>query len=130
MEQGYLRGYRMAMRFPDFACYFQDLKSAGFTILHARYTDCFGSWSIEFSSERHLQHRLIWDGRDRWLTLQSERPESERTHLISPEKLRKMNYMDGVTAKSWSDEDAWQVKWIGREEAEQTFEQVLKELSS
>src|SRR4051794_32861681 len=116
------------MNFPDFACYFQDLKSAGVTIQHALYWDSFGSWSIEFSSDKHRQHRLVWDGRDRWLTLQCERPQSERTHFTPPEKLQRMNYMDGVTARTWSEEDAWKEKWVGREESEQTLENALKEV--
>jgi hypothetical protein len=118
------------MSFPDFASYFQGLKSNGFTIQHAVYWDSFGSWSIEFSSDQHRPHRLIWDGKDRWLILQCERPKSERTHFMPPEKLRMMSYIDGVQAQTWSEEDAWKDKWIGREQSDQTLEHALKELSS
>lgn len=118
------------MKFPDFSIYFEGLKSKGFTIQHAVYWDSFGSWSIEFSSDRNRRHRLIWDGKERWLTLQCERPESERTHSVAPEKLRRMNYIDGVQARTWSEEDAWKDEWTGREQSEQTLEHALKALSS
>lgn len=118
------------MSFPDFATCFQGLKAKSFTIQQAAYSDSFGSWWIEFSSKTLRPHRIIWNGRDRWLILQVERPESERTHRVSPEELRRMNYLDGVQARTWSDEDAWQDKWVAREQSEQTLENALKELSS
>jgi hypothetical protein len=117
------------MNFPDFTSYFEGLKSKVFTIQHAAYWDSFGSWSIEFYSDRNRRHRLIWDGRDRWLTLQYERPESERTHSVAPEELRRMNYIDRVQARTWSEEDDWKDKWIGRKQPEQTLGHALKALS-
>ena len=117
------------MRFPDFTRTIEDLKSKGFTIHKAEYWgDVFGNWSIEFSSKTVRRHCLIWDGKERWFTLQNERPERERTVRISPEQLRQMSYEDGVIAYYDREADAWQEQWVGPEEADWSLERVLKEL--
>ena len=117
------------MALPQFVSFCEGLAARGFTVQRAEYwNDVFGSWTIEFSSPNVVQHRLSWDGRDRWLYLERERPENERKPAISSEQLRKMSYEDGVSALHSRQEDAWQDKWIGRDEADQSLDRALEEL--
>ncbi len=103
------------MTFNDFTRACEALAERGFTVEKAEYShDAFGSWSVQFSSKRVPRHLLTWDGRDRWLILQCERPEDERTIRVTPEELRRMSYEDGATACAQREADAWQDKWIGR----------------
>lgn len=118
------------MLFPKFALCFDELKSKGFTIQHAEYWDAFGSWLIEFSSKTTRPHRLVWDGHERWLVLQCERPQSEQKPPISPEALRQMSYEDGVIAQVSRKENAWKDKWIGHEEAEWSVDRAMEHLRS
>ena len=119
------------MTFPDFGRSFEGLKSKGFTIHSAEYSgDAFGSWAIEFSSKAVRRHRLVWDGHERWLTLQGERPEGERTVRVAPEQLRRMSYEDGVIAYCGSKADAWEDRWVGYDETDRSLERALKELGS
>jgi hypothetical protein len=88
--------------FPSFLEAFAGLEKAGFAIRKAEYLGhVVGSWSIEFSSDSAL-HRLVWDRRERWLTLQFDPPKNER--------------------------DLWKDRWTGREPGEWSIERVLKEL--
>lgn len=113
----------------DFAHFFEKLAVRGFTIRKAEYwNEAFGSWVIEFSSREVAPHRLSWDGRDRWLYLQCERPQSERKPSIPPDKLRTMSYEDGVFAKHSRDVDAWKDKWIGEDEREHSLDRALEHL--
>jgi hypothetical protein len=119
------------MTLNDFAQSCETLAQRGFTVERAEYwNEAFGSWSIQFSSKSVPQHLLSWDGRDRWLILQCERPEDERTIRVSPEELRRMSYEVGATTYAQREADAWQDKWIGRDEADQSLDQALKELGS
>lgn len=117
------------MTLDDFVRSCESLAERGFTVEKAEYWgEAFGSWSIRFSSKSIPPHVLNWDGRDRWLILQSARPENERTIHVAPENLRRMSYEDGVIAYAQREADAWQDKWIGRDEAEQSLDRALQEL--
>lgn len=118
------------MTLNDFARSCEALPEQGFTVEKAEYWDeAFGSWSIQFSSENVPPHLLTWDGRDRWLILQCQRPEKERTIRVTSEELRRMSYEDGATIHSQREADAWQDKWIGRDEADQSLGRALEQLT-
>ncbi len=105
------------------------LAERDFTIHTAEYAgDTFGNWFIVFSTKGVPKHRVTWDARDRWLILQLERPEGERTVRIKPAELQKMSYLDGMTARSQLVAEAWKDKWVGRDEVEQTLDQMLHHL--
>ena len=117
------------MTLDDFARSCEGLADRGFTVEKADYWHkAFGSWSIQFSSKSVPPHLLSWDGRDRWLILRSARPEEERTVRVAPEELRRMSYEDGVTTYAQREAEAWQDKWIGRDEADQSLDRALEEL--
>jgi len=119
------------MSLRDFTSYCADLTAHEFTVHDAQYSgDAFGSWAIDFSSQHVSLHRLTWDGRDRWPILQEQRPNSERNERVTIEDIRRMNYVDGVVAKSHLDSNKWKDRWIGKGEAEQTLERVLQELDN
>ncbi len=115
---------------PDFGTSFDELESSGFTIHDANYSgDAFGCWSLEFSRKGLRRHILAWDGKERWLTLSRQRPERERTGVVPPERLRNMNYVDGVLAYHDNERAAWQEFWVGREEADWSVKRALVELT-
>jgi len=117
------------MTLHDFTRFCESLEARGFTVRKAEYWgDVFGNWVIEFSSKVIRPHRLSWDGRDRWLILQNERPEHEQTDRISFEELRRMNYEDGVMAYARRQSGEWQDKWVSKVEAEQSLESALAQL--
>jgi hypothetical protein len=117
------------MTLNDFARSCEALAERGFTVEKAEYCDeAFGSWSIQFSLEDVPPHLLTWDGRDGWLILQCQRPENERTIRVTPEELRRMSYEDGATTHAQREADAWQDKWIGRDEADQSLDHALEQL--
>ena len=73
---------------------------AGFSIEDARYQGRhFVSWTIELSRHGLKPHLLVWDGRDRWIILQSQR------------------------GSDWVDE------WVIREPLPDTIEQVIAHLT-
>ena len=113
----------------DFSRFCTGLADNGFQLHVATYRgDAMGSWHIELSSKVIPKHRLIWEASDQWLILQSQRPERERTVRVKPAELHQMSYLDGKTAHSQLDEDAWKDKWIGRETAEQTLDELIRRL--
>jgi hypothetical protein len=117
------------MTLNDFTRSIATLAERGFTVEKADYRDeAFGSWSIQFSSERVRPRLVIWDGRDRWLILQCELPENERTVRVTPEEPRQMSYEDGVTTYAQREADAWRDKWIGRDAADHSLDRALEEL--
>lgn len=119
------------MTLNDFARSCETLAERGFTVEKAEYShQAFGSWSIQFSSNSIPPHLLIWDGRDQWLILQSERLENERTIRVTPEELRRMSYEDGTTTYAQRKAEAWKDKWIGRQATEQSLDRALKELGT
>jgi hypothetical protein len=118
------------MNLHDFVRFCESLTAKGYTVRAAEYWGyAFGSWVIEFSSDGARPHRLAWDGRDRWLALQTERPERERQPPIAPEVLRQMSYEDGTMAQLRRKEDAWRDAWIGRDVAEQSLDRALEHLA-
>ena len=119
------------MTLDDFAHSCVALTDRGFIVENADYWHAaFGSWSIQFSSKKVRPHLLTWDGKDRWLILRCERLENERTIRVTPEALRSMSYEDGVTTYAQREADAWQDKWIGREEADQSLDRALEHLGN
>ena len=51
----------------------RQIEGMGFDILHAVYNGlAFGSWSIEFKTFKLPLRRLVWDGKERWLLLQTK----------------------------------------------------------
>jgi hypothetical protein len=117
------------MTLDDFTRSIATLAKRGFTIDKALYWhEAFCSWSIQFSSKSVPPHLLNWDGKERWLILQCERPDNERTVRVTPEELRQMSYEDGAIAVAQREADEWRDKWIGRNAAEQSLEQALEEL--
>jgi len=57
----------------EFAQVVQQLEEAGLTIEEAKYFNrAFGSWDIEVSNAVGDRGLLIWDGRDRWIILQTQ----------------------------------------------------------
>ena len=119
------------MTLDDFARSCESLTARGFDVEKAEYWgNAFGNWSIQFSTASDPPHRLIWDGRDRWLILERERPKNERTVLVTSEELQQMSYVDGATKYAQREADAWQDLWIGRNVAEQSLERALEELGS
>jgi hypothetical protein len=84
----------------DFALACKKVEEAGFTIDAAAYHGRhFGNWTIELSSEGLKPHLIVWDGRDRWMVLQSHRGGEE-----------------------WLDE------WVVREPQHDTVEQIIARL--
>lgn len=61
------------------------------------YGRAFGSWFIDVSQDGKLR-RAVWDGRDRWLIIQSQQ------------------------ANDWQDE------WIGKDDLDHTVEQLITRL--
>lgn len=119
------------MTLKDFERSCETLTERGFTVEKAEYLhEAFGSWSLQFSSKSVPSHLLIWDGRDGWLILQSQRPENERTIHVTPEELRRMSYEEGTTTYAQRKAEAWEDKWIGRRSKEQSLDRALQELSS
>jgi hypothetical protein len=87
------------MNISDFCAACEWLAGEGVQIHEATYHGrAFGSWFIDVSLEGTLR-RAVWDGRDRWLTIQSQ-----------------------LTGTGWQDE------WIARDAAAQTVEQVITRL--
>jgi len=84
----------------DFAKACELIAGAGFTIEEAYYQGRrFGSWTIEISSEGSKPRLILWDGRDRWIILQTQR------------------------AAEWIDE------WVIREAQSDAIEQVIARLT-
>ena len=119
------------MTLEDFTRSCEALTERGFTVEKAEYWhEAFGSWSIQFSSNKASPHLLTWDGRDGWLILKSQRPENKRTVRLTPEDLRRMSYEDGVTTYAQREADAWQDEWIGRDKADHSLNRALEQLGS
>ena len=119
------------MTLEDFAHSCGALLKRGFTVENAQYShETSGSWSIEFSSKKAPPHMLTWDGRDRRLILQRQRPENERTIRITFEELRRMSYEDGATIYAQREADGWQDQWISRDEADHSLDRALEQLGS
>lgn len=61
------------MTLEDFAESCRKLTQAGFDVRHAEYHgQVFGNWLIEFTRKGIPLHCLVWDGKERWLLLQSQ----------------------------------------------------------
>jgi hypothetical protein len=87
------------MTISDFCASCEWLNREGAEINEAKYNGAaFGSWFIEVKHERK-RRRAVWDGRDRWLIIQSANSEGE-----------------------------WKGIWIGREPGEHTVEQLVRRL--
>ena len=117
------------MTLDDFTRSIATVAERGFKIEKALYWhEALGSWSIQFSSMSVPPHLLNWDGKERWLILQCERPDIERTVRVTTEELRRMSYEDGVATFAQREADEWRDKWIGRDAAEQSLDRALEEL--
>ena len=88
------------MNFSDFCAACELLAKDGIQVDKAEYDGlAFGSWFVEVSFNGRPRRRISWDGRDRWLILQSQ--DADQT---------------------WKDE------WVSREPHEQTVAQVMSRL--
>lgn len=86
----------------DFANACIRFAEAGFTIDEANYTDrAFGSWTLQISKGGLAPHLVMWDGRDRWLILQSK-----------------------------DSSDQWVDEWVVREPQEDSIDQIIGRLVS
>ena len=88
------------MQLNDFCAICERLAGEGVQVDKAQYDGLtFGSWYIEISADGRPARRLIWDGREGWLLLQSRDAKSR-----------------------WKDE------WMGRDPEQQTVEQAITRL--
>jgi len=86
-----------AVTSPDFETYRKSLSGHGFHEVDSGYNEAvFGTWFIVFDNHRT---RVIWEGKEQWLTVQR------------------------ATFRGWAD------VWIGREEATQTPDAVAAQLA-
>jgi hypothetical protein len=99
VESGHRLGQCRAMNLSDFCAACEWLAGEGIEICEASYHGrSFGNWFIEVSHNGKLR-RAVWDGRDRWLIIQSQH-----------------------------DTNDWQDEWIARKDSEQTVEEVVTRL--
>ena len=88
------------MNINDFCASCERVAGEGAEIAEATYNgQSFGSWFIEVP-HKGRRRRAVWDGKNRWLIIQSA-PQGD-----------------------WTDD------WIGREPDEQTVDQVVRRLLS
>jgi allantoicase len=84
----------------DFRQCEQAFRSAGFTLDASRYhKQQMGTWVIELSREGLPRQRVVWDGRDRWLTVEV-----------------------------WASSGSWMDKWVGRKKSEQNAAAAIEQL--
>ena len=75
-------------------------REASFSIDESQYeAKHFGSWWIELSRDGLPKQRVVWDGRDRWLIVET-----------------------------FASSGSWMDKWIGRKASEQSAESALMQL--
>jgi hypothetical protein len=84
----------------DFRHYEEAFRAAGFTVEASRYhREAFGSWVIELSREGLPRQRVVWDGMDRWLSVEA-----------------------------WASSGSWVDKWVGRKKSERTAAAAIEQL--
>lgn len=80
------------------------LLSAGFDVDEASYHhDAFGSWLVGVRTVP--RHRVVWDGKDRWLVVQKE------------------------TSGTFQGLPVWDDVWIERDAKDESSEQAVSKLS-
>ena len=117
------------MNLSDFCGLCERLDREGAQVEKAQYDGvAFGNWLVQVSIKGRPRRQVVWDGKERWLTVATQVPKRERRERFSQAELQQMPLMDGLFALQQIEADEWNEEWSTGEPEQLTIEHVVSRL--